>query len=82
LLHARGGPFGPYDQAEIEQRADVLVYSTPVLQQPFEVTGPISLTLFAASSAVDTDWTAKLVDVYPDARANCDPEVSLKFDRR
>jgi putative CocE/NonD family hydrolase len=62
-------PVGPYDQAEIEQRADVLVYSTPVLQQPVEVTGPISLTLFAASSAVDTDWTAKLVDVYPDGRA-------------
>ena len=62
-------PVGPYDQAEIEQRADVLVYSTSVLQQSVEVTGPISLTLFAASSAVDTDWTAKLVDVYPDGRA-------------
>jgi uncharacterized protein len=62
-------PVGPYDQAEIEQRADVLVYSTPVLQQPVEVTGPISLTLYATSSAVDTDWTAKLVDVYPDGRA-------------
>jgi putative CocE/NonD family hydrolase len=62
-------PVGPFDQAEIEQRADVLVYSTPVLQQPVEVTGPISVTLFATSSAVDTDWTAKLVDVYPDGRA-------------
>lgn len=62
-------PVGPYDQAEIEQRADVLVYSTLALQQPIEVTGPISITLFATSSAVDTDWTAKLVDVYPDGRA-------------
>jgi putative CocE/NonD family hydrolase len=62
-------PVGPYDQAEIEERADVLVYSTPALEQPVEVTGPISLTLFATSSAVDTDWTAKLVDVYPDGRA-------------
>jgi putative CocE/NonD family hydrolase len=62
-------PVGPFDQAEIEQRADVLVYSTPVLQQAVEVTGPISVTLFATSSAVDTDWTAKLVDVYPDGRA-------------
>jgi putative CocE/NonD family hydrolase len=62
-------PVGPYDQAEIELRADVLVYSTPTLQQPVEVTGPISLTLFATSSALDTDWTAKLVDVYPDGRA-------------
>jgi uncharacterized protein len=62
-------PVGPFDQAEIEERADVLVYSTPALQQPIEVTGPISVTLFAASSAVDTDWTAKLVDVHPDGRA-------------
>ena len=62
-------PLGPYDQSEIEQRADVLVYSTPPLEEPVEVTGPISLTLYAASSAEDTDWTAKLVDVYPDGRA-------------
>jgi putative CocE/NonD family hydrolase len=62
-------PVGPFNQAEIEQRADVLVYSTSALEHPVEVTGPISLTLFAASSAVDTDWTAKLVDVYPDGRA-------------
>ena len=62
-------PLGPYDQSEIEKRADVLVYSTPPLEAPVEVTGPISLTLFAESSAVDTDWTAKLVDVYPDGRA-------------
>jgi putative CocE/NonD family hydrolase len=62
-------PVGPFDQAEIEQRADVMVYSTPALEQPVEVTGPVSMTLFAASSAVDTDWTAKLVDVYPDGHA-------------
>ena len=62
-------PIGPLDQAGIEERADVLVYSTPALQQPIEVTGPISVTLFAASSAVDTDWSAKLVDVHPDGRA-------------
>jgi putative CocE/NonD family hydrolase len=61
-------PVGPFNQAEIEQRADVLVYSTASLEQPVELTGPISLTLFAASSAVDTDWTAKLVDVHPDGR--------------
>jgi putative CocE/NonD family hydrolase len=62
-------PVGPADQAEVEKRADVLVYSTPPLDAPVEVTGPISLTLFAATSAPDTDWTAKLVDVYPDGRA-------------
>jgi len=62
-------PVGPFSQAEIEQRADVLVYSTPVLDQAVEVTGPITLTLYAATTAVDTDWTGKLVDVYPDGRA-------------
>ena len=61
-------PLGPHDQTDIEKRADVLVYSTPPLEQPVEVTGPITLTLFAATTAVDTDWTAKLVDVYPDGR--------------
>jgi uncharacterized protein len=59
-------PFGPLDQRLIEQRPDVLVYSTPALGQNTEVTGPITVTLYAASSAPDTDWTAKLTDVYPD----------------
>lgn len=62
-------PVGPFDQAEVEERADVLVYSTPPLDQPVEVTGPITVTLHAASSAPDTDFTAKLVDVHPDGRA-------------
>ena len=62
-------PVGPADQADVEKRADVLVYSTPPLEKPVEVTGPISLTLFASTTAQDTDWTAKLVDVYPDGRA-------------
>ena len=50
-------------------REDVLVYSTPVLEQPVEVIGPIELCLFVASSACDTDFTGKLVDVFPDGRA-------------
>lgn len=49
-------------------RDDVLVYSTPVLEQPIEVTGPIELRLFVSSSARDTDFTGKLVDVFPDGR--------------
>jgi uncharacterized protein len=61
-------PVGPADQAKIEERADVLVYSTPPLEEPIEITGPIELVLYAASSAVDTDFTAKLVDVHPDGR--------------
>jgi putative CocE/NonD family hydrolase len=64
-----GNAMGPRDQREVERRDDVLVYNTPVLDQPVEVTGPIELCLFVASSARDTDFTGKLVDVYPDGRA-------------
>jgi putative CocE/NonD family hydrolase len=60
---------GPKDQRAIEARSDVLVYSTPPLEQAVEVTGPVTVTLFASSSAVDTDFTAKLVDVHPDGYA-------------
>ena len=56
---------GPRDQKDVESRSDVLVYSTPPLEQDMEVTGPVTLDLFAKSSAVDTDFTAKLVDVWP-----------------
>jgi putative CocE/NonD family hydrolase len=64
-----GNAMGPRDQREVELRNDVLVYSSPVLDRPVEVTGPIELRLFVASSARDTDFTGKLVDVYPDSRA-------------
>jgi hypothetical protein len=60
---------GPRDQKDVEGRSDVLVYSTPALTGDLEVTGPVSLDLFASSSAVDTDFTAKLVDVWPDGTA-------------
>jgi putative CocE/NonD family hydrolase len=60
---------GPRDQRVVEARADVLVYSTPPLAQDLEITGPIQLELFAKSSAVDTDFTAKLVDVWPNGFA-------------
>ena len=59
----------PSDQRETEKRQDVLVYSTPPLPADVEVTGPISVTLWIASSARDTDFTAKLVDVFPDGTA-------------
>lgn len=62
-------PPGPLDQQEIEQREDVLVYTTPPLEHDLEVTGPVSLELYVSSSAIDTDFTGKLVDVYPDGRA-------------
>jgi uncharacterized protein len=60
---------GPRDQRPIEARSDVLVYSTSPLAQDLEVTGPIRVDLFASSSTVDTDFTAKLVDVGPDGFA-------------
>jgi hypothetical protein len=62
-------PGGPRDQSEVEKRADVLVYSTPPLEQDLEVTGPVTLDLFASTSAADTDFTGKLVDVAPDGTA-------------
>lgn len=62
-------PGGPRDQREVESRQDVLVYSTPPLDEDTEVTGPITLDLFAKSSTVDTDFTGKLVDVGPDGFA-------------
>ena len=60
---------GPYDQQPVENRADVLCYTTAVLASDVEVTGPISAVLHAATTAADTDFTVKLVDVYPDGRA-------------
>ena len=54
------------DRSSVEQRADVLVYTAPNLEKDLEITGPITVTLFAASSAQDTDFTAALVDVFPD----------------
>jgi len=60
---------GVADQGPVEDREDVLVYSSAPLERDLEVTGPIKVHLFAASSAVDTDFTAKLVDVRPDGYA-------------
>ncbi len=63
------GSQGQFDQSAIEQRSDILVYSSEPLTKSLEVTGPIVVTLYASSSAPDTDFTAKLVDVYPDGTA-------------
>ena len=60
---------GPRDQRPAEAREDVLVFTTPAFKQDFEVTGPVSLELYASSSAVDTDFTGKLVDVWPNGFA-------------
>lgn len=60
---------GPRDQRPVEARDDVLIYTTPAFTRDTEITGPVSLELFAQSSAVDTDFLAKLVDVAPDGFA-------------
>jgi len=62
-------PWGPLDQSEIEERRDVLVYSTPPLAADVRVTGPVQVVLHISSSALDTDFTAKLVDVDPEGFA-------------
>ena len=62
-------PMGAFDQRAPERRDDVLVFTSPELKEPLEVTGPIVMKLFASTTAKDTDWTAKLVDVHPNGFA-------------
>ena len=62
-------PWGPLDQRPVERRRDVLVYSTGPLTSDVEITGPIRLILYASSTAIDTDFTGKLVDVFPSGEA-------------
>jgi putative CocE/NonD family hydrolase len=60
---------GSFDQRKMEERQDILVYSTEPLTEGIEVSGPIEVTLYVSSDAKDTDFTVKLIDVYPDGRA-------------
>src|ERR671920_1256468 len=60
---------GPRDQRPIEERQDMLVYTSEELLEDYTAIGPVYVTLYAASSAPDTDFVARLVDVYPDGRA-------------
>jgi uncharacterized protein len=62
-------PAGPRDQRPLDARGDILRYTSDFLEQPLEVTGPVKLVLHAASDALDTDFIAKLIDVFPDGRA-------------
>jgi hypothetical protein len=62
-------PPGQFDQRAVEARPDVLCYTTPPLERDLEVTGPVTVRLWATSTAPDTDFTAKLVDVAPDGAA-------------
>ena len=80
-LRPIGGLPGIFDQREIETRPDVLIYTSAVLSEDIEVTGPIIVELWASTSAPDTDFTAKLVDVYPDGYAMnlCDGIIRARY---
>lgn len=68
---ARGGlPQGSVDNRKIEERQDILVYTSEPLREGMEVTGPVTGTIYLSSDVVDTDITLKLLDVYPDGRAH------------
>ena len=62
-------PLGVKDQRPVEERGDVLVFTSQPQPQALQITGPVTVELWASSSAVDTDFTAKLVDVRPDGYA-------------
>ena len=73
---------GPRDQRAVENRDDVLIYSTAPLAHDLEITGPVTVDLFVKSSAVDTDFTGKLVDVAPDGFAQDLTEGILRMRYR
>jgi len=75
-------PAGPYDQTSIEGRDDVLVFTSDVLTEPLEITGPITARLFVSSDCPDTDFTVKLTDVYPDGRSMLITDGILRMRNR
>lgn len=68
-IHARTPVKGPHDQRPVENRPDVILFTTPPLAEPLQIVGQISARLWASSNRTDTDFTAKLTDVYPDGRS-------------
>ena len=67
---------GSFDQRRMEARSDILVYTSEPFKEGTEVTGPITPTLYVASDTKDTDFTVKVLDVYPDGRAyNLDESI-------
>jgi len=60
---------GSFDQRQMEAREDILIFTTEPLEDGLEISGTIEITLYVSSSARDTDFTVKLIDVYPDERA-------------
>jgi uncharacterized protein len=74
-------PMGPADQRPAEIRNELLIYTTEPLEEDLEVTGPVVAELWASSSATDTDFTVKLVDVFPDGRSInlCDGIIRARY---
>ena len=70
------------DRRDLAKREDVLIFETETLQEDLEITGDISLELFASSSAIDTDFTAAIVDVYPDGYSLLIQEGILRASHR
>ncbi|MBX7256686.1 MAG: CocE/NonD family hydrolase [Candidatus Hydrogenedentes bacterium] len=62
-------PAGSFDQRELESRPDVLSFASTPLETPIEITGDVRVRLYVSTDAPDTDFTAKLLDIYPDGRA-------------
>jgi len=73
--------WGPYDQRPVEMRSDVLCYTSAPLTEDREVTGPVTIVLYAATDGPDTDWTVKLVDVFPSGYAMnlCDGILRARY---
>jgi uncharacterized protein len=81
------GPFppaglGPQDQRPVESRKDVLIFSTPAMTQDLELTGPVTLDLYVSTSGADTDFTGKLLDVWPNGFAQNLTEGILRLRYR
>ena len=82
LFSINGKPPGPCDQSSIENRDDVLVFTSPVLDDPYEATGYVKARLFVSSDCPDTDFTVKLSDVYPDGRSMLIADGILRMRNR
>jgi putative CocE/NonD family hydrolase len=72
---------GPHDRSSLQQRSDILTFTTEPLTEDTEVTGPIRATIWASSDAIDTDFTAALTDLEPDGKAIalCEGIVRARF---
>lgn len=73
---------GPYDQREVEERKDVIVFTSDILSNPLWISGPVKARLFVSSDCVDTDFTVKLTDVYPDGRSMLITDGILRMRNR